>query len=653
MTSRIKLLPEGLINLIAAGEVVERPASVLKELLENSLDAGATKIEADIESGGKKLIRVADNGCGLTREELFLCLERHATSKLTAESDLFAIGTLGFRGEALPSIASVSRMTVISRTEDGDGHRLKVDGGRAADLSPAPANQGTIVEVKDLFFNVPARRKFLKTEATETAHLLEAAQRYALSRPGLRLRLRDSGRELLSVDEHNDLTARVSKILGREVASSLRTIKSEDGDLKISGLLAGPEAAKAGSSLFAFVLGRPVRDKLITKAVVQGYGRTLPQGRLPSGVVFIDLDPAQVDVNVHPAKTEVRFRDPGRVFEAIRQVTAAAVGRSDISPASGAFALSPAPTDSRAAGAEMTVSYRSLSPPDLPGPSSGPLRASQGEDAPGWTIPRFSMGIPKMGQALTFAPPPPTVPPWMKGSDEETPAEARALDPDGALAALEDPGPGPDRAPAAEGPHQPARALAQLHRSYILAQGPEALHIIDQHAAHERVLFNSLKAKLSHNGLPSQGLLLPETLELGPHERLAAERLAAPLRRLGFRLEPFGAGPGAWALRGIPSLLSPKSAGEALQEILASAKRRLRDLDGAGLDRVAEDLSEAWLHSLACRAAVKAGDRLTAEEMDRLVKDLAEADAGGHCPHGRPSVITLSLSELEKRFGRS
>ncbi|MDR1545973.1 MAG: DNA mismatch repair endonuclease MutL, partial [Deltaproteobacteria bacterium] len=291
MASRIKLLPEGLINRIAAGEVVERPASVLKELIENSLDAGADRLEIDVEAGGKKLVRVADNGCGLNREELFLCLERHATSKLDAQSDLTSIETLGFRGEALPSIASVSRLSITScADEKAGGFRVRVEGGRVQGLEPAPANRGTIVEVRDLFFNVPARRKFLKTEATETGRLLEAAQRYALGRAGLRLRLGDGRRTLLAVDERHDQAARAALLLGRETAGDLRPFELQRGDLRVWGWLGSPSSAQKNSgNLFVYVLGRPVRDRLLTKAVLEGYGRTLDAGRWPAGLVFLEL----------------------------------------------------------------------------------------------------------------------------------------------------------------------------------------------------------------------------------------------------------------------------------------------------------------------------------------------------------------------------
>jgi DNA mismatch repair protein MutL len=655
MASRIKLLPENLINRIAAGEVVERPASVLKELLENSLDAGATRIEVDLEAGGKKLIRVTDNGHGLNREELFLCLERHATSKIASDSDLFTIHTLGFRGEALPSIASVSKMTITSQVENEPGHTLKVAGGKILDLSPAATNQGTVIEVRDLFYNVPARLKFLKTEATETAHLIEVTQRYALSRTNLRLRVRDGGREILSVDERNDVAARAMKILGREAAASLRRFAAEKGDLKIEGYLSGPEASKTTSSLFVFVSGRPVRDKLLTKAVIQGYGRTLPNGRFPTGVIFIDLDPTRVDVNVHPAKTEVRFREPGIIFEALRRAVSGAI---DVSPL--------AETDARPSGRASSgpsESQEFFLSPDLPRPVPPEnLNDSLSKD-PDRRLTRFSMGRPSHNPKLNLSPPT-SPPPWMveevgeslnlapKPSSPPTsaPPTSATLTPTSPLALSESPRvqvPPPSPEASVEG----VFALAQLHYSYILAQGPKALYIVDQHAAHERILFNQMRETLKKNGLPSQGLVLPQNLELDPQESLAAEKLDLQLKHLGFRLEPFGER--VHSLRGVPCPLTPQAAREALLEILGTAKKRLKELDGAGLERVVSELSDSWLYSLACRAAVKAGDPLNHKEMESLLTSLAKLGAGGYCPHGRPSTVVISLADLAKRFGRT
>ncbi|MGL4208410.1 MAG: DNA mismatch repair endonuclease MutL, partial [Candidatus Adiutrix sp.] len=290
--AQIKLLPENLINRIAAGEVVERPAAALKELLENSLDAGADSIEVEVLAGGKKLIRVRDNGRGMDKDDLFMCLERHATSKIRADADLVHIDTLGFRGEALPSIGAVSRLTITSAEANASGQMLKLNFGRLEFIKPAPANQGTTVEVADLFQNLPARRKFLKSDHTESTHMLDIAQRYALSRDGLRLTYREGARELLAVDKSHDLPTRVFRILGREVAKTLVPFEQLDGNIKISGWLGSPTlAGRSTSGLFLYVMGRPVRDRLLTRALMRGYGRMIPSGRYPSAVIFVNLDP--------------------------------------------------------------------------------------------------------------------------------------------------------------------------------------------------------------------------------------------------------------------------------------------------------------------------------------------------------------------------
>jgi DNA mismatch repair protein MutL len=648
MPSRIKLLPENLINRIAAGEVVERPASILKELLENSLDAGASRIEIQIEAGGKKLIRVTDDGCGMNKEELFLCLERHATSKLGPESDLMAIGTLGFRGEALPSIASVSKLTITSRPADEpDGHKAIIEGGRLLGIEPAPANPGTISEVRDIFFNVPARRKFLKTDATEEAHIQEAAERYALSRSGLSLKLFSGQREILSVDGQNDFQARAARIMGRETALSLRPFQYQEKDLSIHGWLGGPETAgRSNSALFLYVLGRPVRDRLLSRAVTQGYGRILPSGRWPSGIVFLDIDPARVDVNVHPAKIEVRFREPGYVFEALSGAVSKTVSPSQMvslpaQPPTGPMVDLPEPLPRSADNVPRHYQdSRALKNTwdHMPDGGDSSLRPEWYQAPNASTLPETEAG--NSGQGLKGAPskaaaPSPDVPdlpPWM----------------------LEESGPGPGQAePEGSLPQanrDSIRIMGQLGQCYILAQCQEGLFIIDQHAAHERIVFNRLKEELARDGLSSQRQLFPETFELSPHQALAAQELKEPLRHIGFELEPFGGS--TWVLKGIPSLLDQKAASQAILDILSAAQGSLRSLGGGGMASQVDEISDSWLHTMACRAALKAGHSLTQAEMAYLLKDLREAQSGGYCPHGRPAAILISFKELEKRFGR-
>jgi len=475
---RIKLLPDRLINRIAAGEAVERPSAVLKELLENSLDAGADRVDIEVSSGGKKLIVVRDNGRGMDEDDLLMCLERHATSKIGAEDDLMSIKTLGFRGEALPSIGAVSDLAITSAAEGGEGHKVTLAAGRLLGLAPVAANRGTTVEVRNLFHNVPARRKFLKSDRTEGAHLLDVAQSYALSRAGLRLTFRDNGREVLAVEGRHDFQTRVFKVLGRGVAEGLTPLAWEGEGLHISGWLGAPDHHLSSTSrLFIYVLGRPVRDRLLNRALAEGYGRLLPRGSWPAAVIFLDLDPAEVDVNVHPAKAEVRFRRPQAVFSALAEAVAGAVGRTPR-------------TDS----------------PWNEAPSRRPTRPERPDDDP---------------TALSEPPTEPVRPPWLDDDPAEPPLPANETP--------HSPDPPPEQARPEPAPNfEPLRPLAQLYQSYILAEGARGLYLVDQHAAHERLLFNKLKLELAQTGLPSQTLLLPETLELQPREARAAGKTAPP-----------------------------------------------------------------------------------------------------------------------------
>ncbi|MDR2726061.1 MAG: DNA mismatch repair endonuclease MutL [Candidatus Adiutrix sp.] len=602
--SRIKLLPDRLINRIAAGEAVERPSAVLKELLENSLDAGADRVDIEVSGGGKKLILVRDNGRGMDEDDLLMCLERHATSKIGAEADLMNIKTLGFRGEALPSIGAVSDLVITSAVEGGEGHKVTLAAGRLLGLAPAAANRGTAVEVRNLFYNVPARRKFLKSDRTESAHLLDVAQSYALSRAGLRLTFRDNGREVLAVEARHDFQTRVFKVLGRSVAEGLTPLAREREGLHISGWLGAPDQHLSSTGrLFIYVLGRPVRDRLLNRALAEGYGRLLPRGSWPAAVIFLDLDPAEVDVNVHPAKAEVRFRRPQAIFSALAEAVAGAVGRA-------------------------------------------PRADSPWSEAPS----RPARPDPERSS------PTPARPPWLDDDQTDYSAPPATPEPSRAEPARLDAAPSEQTLPEPSRPEQapnfePLRPLAQLYQSYILAEGNRGLYLVDQHAAHERLLFNKLKLELAETGLPSQTLLLPETLELPPREARAAEKLLPHLARLGFELEPFGEG-GGFLLRGVPAVLGREDPRPPLMEILGAGRNHPATLDGAGLKEALEALADSWLYSLACRAAVKAGEKMSLEAMTRLLEDLSREPHGAYCPHGRPAIQLIERVTIEKRFHR-
>ncbi|MEW5722543.1 MAG: DNA mismatch repair endonuclease MutL [Thermodesulfobacteriota bacterium] len=579
----IRLLSDNLINRIAAGEVVERPASVLKELIENSLDAGADRLEVEAEAGGRRLIRVADNGCGLGPDDLLLAVERHATSKLSEETDLLRIGTLGFRGEALPSIGAVSRMTVVTADEEGGrGRRLRMSGGRVMGVDEVGRNRGTTVEVADLFFNVPARRKFLKSENTEAAHLLETAQRFALGRPELRLVYRHDGQELLETSPREDAPTRLARVLGRDAAEAMFPFSGRSGEVELSGFLGHPGFERARTShLHLYVGGRPVRDRLLVRAVLEAYRGRLPGGRYPAAVVFLEIDPGLVDVNVHPAKAEVRFRRPNEVYAAAVEIMTQALSET------------PRP---RAALRTGTTPGRS---PSL-----------------SW------------GADFDFAPPP--------RAAETSSWSVEPLPPPAPISGLE-----PENLAAP--PEKDFAPVGQLYRSYILAQGRDGLYIVDQHAAHERVLYERLKADLAQGRLPGQALLLPETLELPPTKAVLLEELLGELDRFGFDLAPFG--DHTFVLRAVPAVLAGQDARRVIGEITDRA-RETRPAEGLAW------FEEALLSSLACHGALKAGRTLSLEEMGRLLEDLGRTKVPTHCPHGRPLVFRLDRREIEKRFKR-
>jgi DNA mismatch repair protein MutL len=593
--SAVRLLSDHLINRIAAGEVVERPASVLKELLENSLDAGADRIEVDADAGGRRLIKVADNGSGMTRDDLLLAVERHATSKLAEETDLLQIHTLGFRGEALPSVGAVSRMIITTAsTDDGAGTRARISGGKLLDVADAARDRGTTVEAADLFFNVPARRKFLKSINTEAAHLLETVQRYALAQNGLRLVYRHNGLELLSTSPREDDLTRLGRVLGRQTAKAMFSFEGQSGDIRLSGFLGRPETEKSRAShLHLFVNQRPVKDRLLTRAVLQAYRGRLGDGRYPAAVVYLTIDPELVDVNVHPAKAEVRFRHPNQVYDWATTILAQTLGES----------------------------LRPLAPK----PAQVYQMSNYGQGATGV----------REARAETMD--------WTRVEPREAPSfgQSEFIRPEPALAeealAVED---------AQDIGQSGLRPIGQLFRSYILAQGPDGLFVIDQHAAHERILFEQLKKGLADGQLPGQGLLTPETLELTPTQAMAVEKMQPALTRFGFDLSPFGGD--TYVIRSVPSVLAGHDGAKVILDIIEQAAEET-GAGKEGLERVEDEL----LSSLACHGAVKASRYMTLPEMDRLLQDLLNCEVPTNCPHGRPLIFSMSRRDIEKRFHRT
>lgn len=590
----IRVLPDQLINQIAAGEVVERPAAVVKELVENSLDAGARRVEVDLERGGTGLIRVRDDGGGIAADELPVALQRHATSKLASFEDLERVATLGFRGEALPSILSVSRLRLSSRTADA-AHAWSLAGeGQIEDARPAPAAHppGTSVEVRDLFFNTPARRKFLKAESTEFRHAQQALERIALSRFDVAFALRHNQRrvwDLAAADSERARQARVEAICGAEfVAQSVLLDESRLG-MRLHGWIGLPSFARTQADLqFLYVNGRLVRDRLPGIALRRAFADVMHSTHFPAYVLYLELDPAGVDVNVHPQKTEVRFRDAGRVHDMLFGAVHQALRRVRPEPEHHHRLTLAAPVRE---GGE---------------PQQAPLRYEM--PAPVGFAPRPAAGV-----AETHA--------------------AYAL-PDAV----------PQAAPAAE----PAlgHALAQLHGVYVLAQNRQGLVLVDAHAAHERILYERMKLQIDKGGIPAQALLVPETLALHEDEADALEARREELYRYGIDIDRVG--PAAVCVRALPPLLSVGDAQALIRGLVRDDERR----DSRSHFGEALEMQYRVLADVACKAAIKANRRLTLPEMDALLRDMERTELSGQCNHGRPTWVQVGMADLDRMFLR-
>ncbi|MFH1635601.1 MAG: DNA mismatch repair endonuclease MutL [Chloroflexota bacterium] len=577
----IRILSDEIASQIAAGEVVERPASVVKELLENALDARATHISIAVEGAGKRLIEVADDGCGIPAAELPLALARHATSKLTSAEDLFRIATLGFRGEALASIGSVSRMTLTSRPKDAEmGVRLRVEGGRVEPPQLAGAPAGTVVRVADLFYNLPARLKFLKTDRTERRQIDTLVTRYALAYPHVRFQVRQEGRTSLQTSGNGERREVLSTVYGPDIAKQMIAVLAEYDGLSITGFISPTTLTRSNRrEIILFVNGRPVQDVVLTTALVQAYHTMLMVGRFPMAALFLDVPPEMVDVNVHPAKAEVRFRDRDSAFRGVGRAARRAL-----------LAHTPIPE------------------------------------------------VDSLGQQMRWSPT------WGRG------AASREIDPAWGMAQDDHRQPTDDSGHSSSVGGQPSlpevtipllRLVGQVAAAYLVAEGPDGLYLIDQHAAHERVLFERFMAQRA-DAIPAQSLLEPVAVELPPGaECLLAEQLPI-LGRLGFQVEPFGRG--TFLVRAIPTLLSGMDPAAALRVLVDDFEEDESPLEAE---------IEAKIIARVCkRAAVKAGQVLSPEEQAALLRDLESCHAPRTCPHGRPTMIHLSVNLLERQFGR-
>jgi len=586
---RIHQLPMSVVNRIAAGEVVERPASVVKELLENALDAEPTRIDVALEQGGIALVRVVDDGGGIVADDLPLAVTAHATSKLRVAEDLERIGTLGFRGEALASIAEVSRVVIRSRTAEATGASISVDGGRAGDVAPDGCAVGTTVEVHQLFGNVPARRSFLRAAQTEWSHASEAFVRTALAHPAVAFSLSHNGRRVHDLPAAESWRDRIAGLFGADLAGRLIEVESDDGEISLHGFVGRPEDDVASGRLqHLFVGGRPFRDRSILHAVQEAYRGMLLSGRQPIVFLAFDLPPDAVDVNVHPAKMEVRFREPSRLY---RLVLAAL----------------------RAKFLAGNVTTRLEARPASP-------------------LPEFAAFAPVA--PVTVAAPPRSL--W---SDPPPPRDL----PTGPVIARPEPAWEADDEAARS---RPAEGLAvQMHDRYIVVETPSGIDVIDQHALHERLLYEKFKAAVEAGGLEVQPLLVPERLDLAPAELELVDEHAATLARAGMRIEPFGGT--TVIVTSKPALAGDTPAAEIVREVLDRLAATAASGDGTSM------LVDEVLHGLACKAAIKAGDRLSQAEVDALVRERRLVDESHHCPHGRPTSLTLSRQDLDRQFRRT
>ena len=596
----IRQLDEAAINRIAAGEVVERPASAVKELVENALDAGARRIAVDCAAGGKVLIRVTDDGCGMTAGDLPLALARHATSKIDG-TDLLDIRSFGFRGEALPSLGAVGRLTITSRAGGAEAASVTVEGGRMGPVRPAALTRGTVVELRDLFFATPARLKFLRSDRAEAQAVADVVRRLALAEPGVGFTLSDvteggGGRTVFRCDpETGDLFdalhARVARVVGPDFAENALRIEAERDGMRLTGYAALPTYSRgAAVAQHLFVNGRPVRDKLLVGALRAAYADFLSRDRHPAAVLFLDLDPHAVDVNVHPAKAEVRFREPGLarglIVSALRHALAGAGHRAS-STVAGATLGAMRPEAPQARVYQMDR------------PSAPALRAAYAAQAPG-----FAETAPVMARV-------------------EPPPEAEGAVPDTS--------------------HPLGAARAQLHETYIVAQTADGIVLVDAHAAHERLAYERLKRQMADTGVAAQALLIPEIVELSEGERAMLLDAAGDLARIGLRVEPFGGS--AVAVRETPAILGRVDAAALLRDVID-------ELSDEGQARGVQARIDAVLSRIACHGSVRAGRRMGAEEMNALLRELEATPHSGQCNHGRPTYVELKLADIERLFGR-
>ncbi len=619
--SKIKILPEILSNKIAAGEVVERPASVVKELVENAIDAGSDRITIEIAQGGRSLIRVSDNGTGMGHDDALLAIERYATSKIASETDLYAIRTLGFRGEALPSIAAVSRFSLVSKDDVASAAtEIQVDGGKIVSVKETGAPRGTMITVRQLFYNTPARRKFLKTVNTEMGHIADLVACFALARPDIRFHLIHNDRTLRDWTPTTEPVERIADVLGGDLKRSLYPIQKKTGDAAVTGWIADPGITRnTAQKIFIFVNGRHIRDRGIVYALIDGYAGRIMKGKFPLAVVCIEMAPDSVDVNVHPTKHEVRFARRQAVFDAVRSAVAEAwqTARSRSGPA--------ASTGSTDVSSSFENNFHAASPakaPKVREPSErfGPKRNAFSPSSP---------PAKKAESADLFSNPPELSvrseeqAPYSRGTETTAPQQA----PIWAQAGL-----------------QQATVIGQFHNTYILCEIASELVLVDQHAAHERILYERLRSSRKAGSVPVQRLLVPETIELRYRECAVIEQMLPDLKALGLEIEPFGGN--TVVVKAVPDVLADVEIRPLIVEIAETA-------DAIGYSPGLDAIIDKCTILMACHGAIRAHQSLTTKEMQAILAQLDRCENPFNCPHGRPTTIRWHLKSLEKQFKRT